>query len=51
MKINQYKGREILCGYCGTKYYKTIDKSPEKITAHKKNCPMINKLVKGSIEI
>ncbi len=51
MKIEQIEGDEILCKDCGSKTYKLIDNHQDKIVAHKKKCPLIKKLLKGSVEI
>jgi hypothetical protein len=51
MIVQEHKGKEILCSYCGTKHYRVINKNPEIIPMHKRDCPLIKKLLKNSIEI
>lgn len=51
MKIRQVEGNKVLCKKCGTKYYKLINNHKEKIIAHKRNCPLMKKLMAGSVEI
>jgi hypothetical protein len=50
-KINQFEGKKILCNQCKTKSYKKVNNNPTKIIAHEKNCPLLKRLLKGSIEI